>query len=168
MITIKEIKTSQETMQDTEDIEDDNINNKSMSRTDTRGIGMETIMVPVTANDSLITNTPPMMISGNNVAEISIGNSNRKNVNQSYIDNTSNRSNSKMKDNENLQKQQKIQLEKTKKEIKNKIKIGCINIREMNDINKQMKLKRFIEIEKWDIAIMTETKLPKRKGIHIF
>ena len=48
------------------------------------------------------------------------------------------------------------------------LKIGCINIRGLNDSNNQLDLRRMITYEKWDIAIMTETKLNSRKGQHIY
>ncbi|GBB96287.1 hypothetical protein RclHR1_02720002 [Rhizophagus clarus] len=48
------------------------------------------------------------------------------------------------------------------------LKIGCINIRGLNDSNNQLDLRRMITNEKWDIAIVTETKLNSRKGQHIY
>ncbi|GES83915.1 Down syndrome cell adhesion molecule-like protein Dscam2 [Rhizophagus clarus] len=48
------------------------------------------------------------------------------------------------------------------------LKIGCINIRGLNDSNNQLNLRRIITNEKWDIAIVTKTKLNNQKGQHIF
>ncbi|CAB5353539.1 unnamed protein product [Rhizophagus irregularis] len=56
--------------------------------------------------------------------------------------------------------------------INNQIKIGCLNIRGLNDgkgtNNKQQKLKEFIEKENWDIAGINETKIKKSKGKYIY
>ncbi|GES87658.1 hypothetical protein GLOIN_2v1824527 [Rhizophagus clarus] len=48
------------------------------------------------------------------------------------------------------------------------LKIGCINIRGLNDSNNQLDLRRMITNEKWDIVIVSETKLNNRKGQHIY
>ncbi|PKC62920.1 hypothetical protein RhiirA1_443660 [Rhizophagus irregularis] len=56
--------------------------------------------------------------------------------------------------------------------INNKIKIGCINIRGLNDDkgtdNKQERLKNFIKKENWDVAGINETKIKKSKGKYIY
>ncbi|PKK57233.1 hypothetical protein RhiirC2_858297 [Rhizophagus irregularis] len=49
-----------------------------------------------------------------------------------------------------------------------KLKIGCINVRGLNNVNKQGNLRTFLGKEKWDIAIITETKLTKQKGKYIY
>ncbi|PKB94618.1 DNase I-like protein, partial [Rhizophagus irregularis] len=55
-----------------------------------------------------------------------------------------------------------------KEEKQNHLKIGCINIRGMNDVEKQGNLRTFLGKEKWDIAIVTETKLTEQKGKYIY
>ncbi|GES80782.1 RNA-directed DNA polymerase from mobile element jockey-like [Rhizophagus clarus] len=54
------------------------------------------------------------------------------------------------------------------KKYNRNLKIGCINIRRLNDSNNQLDLRRMITNEKWDIAIVSETKLNSRKGQHIY
>ncbi|PKY52578.1 hypothetical protein RhiirA4_470295 [Rhizophagus irregularis] len=69
------------------------------------------------------------------------------------------------KTHENQQKQIKTN---KKEEKKDKLKIGCLNIRGMNEVKKQGKLRIFLGKEKWDIAIVTETKLTEQKGKYMF
>ncbi|PKB93557.1 DNase I-like protein, partial [Rhizophagus irregularis] len=69
------------------------------------------------------------------------------------------------KNHENHQKQTKTNKIKEKQD---NLKIGCINIRGMNDVEKQGNLRTFLGKEKWDIAIITETKLTEQKGKYIY
>ncbi|EXX52204.1 hypothetical protein RirG_255020 [Rhizophagus irregularis DAOM 197198w] len=61
---------------------------------------------------------------------------------------------------------------KNNSKINNKIKIGCLNIRGINDEkgknNKQQKLKEFIEKENWDIDGINKMKIKKSKGKYIY
>ncbi|CAB4377310.1 unnamed protein product [Rhizophagus irregularis] len=63
-------------------------------------------------------------------------------------------------------------MDNNKSRINNQIKIGCLNIRGLNDEkginNKQQKLKEFIEKENWNIAGINETKIKKSKGKYIY
>ncbi|GET57582.1 exodeoxyribonuclease III [Rhizophagus irregularis DAOM 181602=DAOM 197198] len=68
--------------------------------------------------------------------------------------------NSKNKKGKKWENEQKIK--------NNNIKIGCINVRGMNDIKKQGEIRNFLGKEKWDIAIISETKLKESKGKHIY
>ncbi|GBC18888.2 hypothetical protein GLOIN_2v1762286 [Rhizophagus irregularis DAOM 181602=DAOM 197198] len=63
--------------------------------------------------------------------------------------------NSKNKKGKKWENEQKIK--------NNNIKIGCINVRGMNDIKKQGEIRNFLGKEKWDIAIISETKLKESK-----
>ncbi|EXX55430.1 hypothetical protein RirG_225530 [Rhizophagus irregularis DAOM 197198w] len=66
---------------------------------------------------------------------------------------------------EKIYKKQKQQENNKKKENKNnKLKIGCINVRGMNDTKKQGDIRKFLSKEKWDIVIINETKLKEAKG----
>uniref|UniRef100_U9T174 Endonuclease/exonuclease/phosphatase domain-containing protein n=1 Tax=Rhizophagus irregularis (strain DAOM 181602 / DAOM 197198 / MUCL 43194) TaxID=747089 RepID=U9T174_RHIID len=42
---------------------------------------------------------------------------------------------------------------------------GCINVRGLNDTKKQGDIRKFLDKEKWDIAIITETKLKESKDL---
>ncbi|PKY55305.1 hypothetical protein RhiirA4_503926 [Rhizophagus irregularis] len=65
-------------------------------------------------------------------------------------------------------------INKNQKKIKNKkgknnnLKIGCINVRGMNDNKKQGDIRKFLAKENWDIAILTETKLKESKGKYMY
>ncbi|PKY55865.1 DNase I-like protein [Rhizophagus irregularis] len=65
-----------------------------------------------------------------------------------------------------------IKKNKNKTKINNIIKIGCVNIRGLNDdkgrSNKKQKLKEFIEKENWDIVGINETKIKKSKGKFLY
>ncbi|RGB24602.1 hypothetical protein C1646_772823 [Rhizophagus diaphanus] len=56
-----------------------------------------------------------------------------------------------------------------KKSKKNqKLKIDCMNVRGMNKVKKQGNIRTFLGKEKWDVAIITETKLKEQKGKFIY
>ncbi|CAB4418814.1 unnamed protein product [Rhizophagus irregularis] len=80
-----------------------------------------------------------------------------------------NRKNNK-KSTEKIDKEKNIIINKSEKKQKNNenIKIGCINVRGMNDIKKQGDIRKFIGKENWNIAILTETKLKETKGKFVF
>ncbi|PKC71217.1 DNase I-like protein [Rhizophagus irregularis] len=54
------------------------------------------------------------------------------------------------------------------KKEKNNIKIGCINVRGLNENKKQLEIKKLIENENWDIGLLTETKLTENKGKYLY
>ncbi|PKY34288.1 hypothetical protein RhiirB3_475964, partial [Rhizophagus irregularis] len=70
--------------------------------------------------------------------------------------------NKKREINENQKQKEKI------KDKNNNLKIGCINVRGMNDNVKQGEIRKFLGKEQWDIAIISETKLKESKGKHIY
>lgn len=79
--------------------------------------------------------------------------------------NTDNKNENKNNNNNNKTKKSK---KRGNLEEKYNIKIGCINVCGLNNNKKQSHVKQFIEKEKWDIAIVNETKLSKNKGKFIY
>ncbi|PKY51901.1 hypothetical protein RhiirA4_469210 [Rhizophagus irregularis] len=68
----------------------------------------------------------------------------------------------------NKNKKKKKKKIKSKKEKNNNLKIGCINVRGMNNDKKQGDIRKFLAKERWDIAIINETKLKEAKGKYIY
>ncbi|PKY33931.1 DNase I-like protein [Rhizophagus irregularis] len=83
------------------------------------------------------------------------------NKNKKFI-NKKEEKNKKRENKENQKDKEKI------KDKNNNLKIGCINVRGMNDNVKQGEIRKFLGKEKWDIAVISETKLKESKGRYIY
>jgi hypothetical protein len=86
-----------------------------------------------------------------------------------YNNNINKNKNKKERKTTNNNKNEKTQLNRNYNTgIKNSIKLGSINIRGLNELKKQSDIRRIIENEQWNIAIISETRLIKTTGKFIY
>ncbi|PKK61870.1 hypothetical protein RhiirC2_791195 [Rhizophagus irregularis] len=85
--------------------------------------------------------------------------------NENKIEKKSIENNKKIIKNKN---QRKNNVNENNKKEKNHLKIGCLNVRGLNDNKKQLDIKKIIEKENWDISLLTETKITENKGKFLY
>ncbi|PKK71591.1 hypothetical protein RhiirC2_778234 [Rhizophagus irregularis] len=94
------------------------------------------------------------------------------------VDNVNNMEENNLENNKNITKnknqrknnvkRKEIKNNNNKKEEKNHLKLGCLNVRGLNDNKKQLEIKKIIEKENWDISLLTEMKLKENKGKFVY
>ncbi|PKK63306.1 hypothetical protein RhiirC2_812975 [Rhizophagus irregularis] len=149
-----------DTQEDTMEVSTGNNNNNKMIRTDNE---MEILTEDIMDETTLIKDTNKVTLDTPEVTDVTEGIQIINKQNKTfYEEGKIIENNKKITKNKNQRKNNNIN-ENNKKE-KNHLKIGCLNVRGLNDNKKQLEIKKIIEKENWDISLLTETKISENKG----